>query len=89
MSHQLDLLELRSLFTGEHDEAACIVQINAKDGGVDAQDWSEILLRMYERWAERRKFRFELNYVSEGAEAGHPVGRVHADRPLRLRADDG
>ena len=36
---QLDQLELRSLFTGEHDEADCIVQINAKDGGVDAQDW--------------------------------------------------
>ena len=70
VSHQLDLLELRSLFTGEHDDADCIVQINAKDGGVDAQDWSEILLRMYERWAERRKFKFELNGVSEGAEAG-------------------
>ncbi len=40
VSHQLDLLELRSLFIGEHDEAACIVQINAKDGGVDAQDWA-------------------------------------------------
>ena len=63
----LDQLDLRSLFTGEHDEADCIVQINAKDGGVDAQDWSEILLRMYERWAERRKFQFELNYMSEGA----------------------
>ncbi len=46
------------------------MQINAKDGGVDAQDWAEILLRMYARWAERRKFQFELNYVSEGAEAG-------------------
>jgi peptide chain release factor 2 len=70
VSKQLDLLELRSLFIGEHDEAACIVQINAKDGGVDAQDWAEILLRMYARWAERRKFQFELNGASEGAEAG-------------------
>jgi peptide chain release factor 2 len=67
---RLDLLELRSLFTGEHDEAACIVQINAKDGGVDAQDFSEILLRMYTRWAERRGFDVEVNYVSEGTEAG-------------------
>ena len=40
----------------------CIVQINAKDGGVDAQDWSEMLLRMYARWAERKGFDFELNY---------------------------
>ena len=42
---QLDKLELRSLFTGEHDDADCIVQINAKDGGVDAQDFSEMLLQ--------------------------------------------
>ena len=66
----LDQLELRSLFTGEHDDADCIVQINAKDGGVDAQDFSEMLLRMYERWCERRGFTISLNYVSEGAEAG-------------------
>jgi peptide chain release factor 2 len=67
---RLDQLELRSLFTGEHDEADCIVQINAKDGGVDAQDWSEILLRMYSRWAERRGFALEVDSVSEGTEAG-------------------
>ena len=66
----LDLLEMRSLFTGEHDELDCIVQINAKDGGVDAQDWSEMLLRMYGRWAERRGFGFEVDGISEGAEAG-------------------
>ncbi|MUH52418.1 MAG: PCRF domain-containing protein, partial [Actinobacteria bacterium] len=66
----LHLLELRSLFTGEHDELDCIVQINAKDGGVDAQDWSEILLRMYGRWAERHGFAFEVNGISEGTEAG-------------------
>ena len=66
----LDQLELRSLFTGEHDELDCIVQINAKDGGVDAQDWSEMLLRMYGRWAERRGLGFEVDGVSEGTEAG-------------------
>ena len=67
---QLDQLELRSLFTGDHDDSACIVQINAKDGGVDAQDFAEMLLRMYGRWAERRGFAIELNYQSEGTEAG-------------------
>ncbi len=67
----LDQLELRSLFTGEHDDSDCIVQINAKDGGVDAQDFAEMLLRMYERWAERRGgLTFSVNYVSEGTEAG-------------------
>jgi peptide chain release factor 2 len=67
---QLDQLELRSLFIGEHDDSACIVQINAKDGGVDAQDFAEMLLRMYAKWAEGRGFSVELNYESEGAEAG-------------------
>jgi peptide chain release factor 2 len=66
----LDTLDLRSLFTGEHDAADCIVQINAKDGGVDAQDWSEMLLHMYQRWAERRGLGFTVDAASEGTEAG-------------------
>jgi peptide chain release factor 2 len=53
-----------------HDEADAIVQINAKDGGVDAQDWSEMLLRMFTRWAERKGFDIEIGDVSEGTEAG-------------------
>jgi peptide chain release factor 2 len=67
---RLDRLDLRSLFTGAHDDADAIIQINAKDGGVDAQDWSEMLLRMYERWADRRGFTMTINGVSEGTEAG-------------------
>ena len=70
VARQLDVLELRSLFTGEHDDSDCIVQINAKDGGVDAQDFSEMLLRMYEKWCEKRGFSISLNGVSEGQEAG-------------------
>jgi peptide chain release factor 2 len=70
ISQRLDGLELRSLFTGEHDEVDCIVHINTKDGGVDAQDWSEVLLRMYSRWAERRGFEIEIDDVSPGTEAG-------------------
>lgn len=66
----LGVLEMRSLFTGEHDAVDVIVQINAKDGGVDAQDWAELLLRMYTRWAERRGFVVEVDDVSPGAEAG-------------------
>ncbi len=70
ISGQLRQLDLRSLFTGEHDDADCIVQINAKDGGVDAQDFAEILLRMYSRWAELRGFQLEIDERSDGAEAG-------------------
>ena len=70
LDKQLRQLDLISLFTGEHDEADCIVQINAKDGGVDAQDWAEILLRMYSRWAEVRGFGLEIDEISPAAEAG-------------------
>jgi len=66
----LDEVELRSLFIGEHDEADAIVQINAKDGGIDAQDWSAMLLRMYTRWAERRNLAVEMGDISDGTEAG-------------------
>jgi peptide chain release factor 2 len=63
-------LELRSLFTGEHDERDAVCEIHAGEGGTDAQDWAEMLLRMYRRWAERRGFETEIDEVSEGREAG-------------------
>jgi peptide chain release factor 2 len=70
LAKALDQLELRSLFTGEHDERDAVCTISAKDGGTDAQDFAEMLLRMYSRWAERRGFELEIDEVSEGQEAG-------------------
>ncbi len=70
LAGDLDRLELRSLFTGDHDERDAVCEIHAKDGGTDAQDWAEMLLRMYERWAERRSFDIEVDEVSPGQEAG-------------------
>ncbi len=67
---ELDRLELRSLFTGELDERDAVCEIHAKDGGTDAQDWAEMLLRMYSRWAESRGFDLEVDEVSAGQEAG-------------------
>jgi peptide chain release factor 2 len=67
---ELETLELRSLFTGEHDERDAVCEIHAKDGGTDAQDWAEMMVRMYQRWSERRGFEFEVEEVSEGQEAG-------------------
>jgi len=66
----LDNLELRSLFSGEHDEGDAIVELHAGAGGTDAQDWAEMMLRMYLRWAERRGFTVEVDEVSAGSEAG-------------------
>jgi peptide chain release factor 2 len=70
LTKRLDTLELRSLFSGEHDERDAIAEIHAGAGGTDAQDWAEMLLRMYTRWAERRGFDVEVDEVTEGQEAG-------------------
>jgi peptide chain release factor 2 len=70
LEKSLDGIELRSLFSGEHDEADAIADIHAGAGGTDAQDWAEMMLRMYQRWAERRGFDVEIDEVSEGQEAG-------------------
>ena len=67
---ELDRLELRSLFTGEHDERDAVCEVHAKDGGTDAQDWAEMLLRMYQRWVERRGFQMEVDDLTPGQEAG-------------------
>ncbi|NLD77458.1 MAG: PCRF domain-containing protein, partial [Acidimicrobiales bacterium] len=70
LAEDFSSLELRSLFTGEHDETDAICDIQAGEGGADAQDWANMLLRMYLRWAERRGFDVQLDEVSEGSEAG-------------------
>jgi peptide chain release factor 2 len=67
---ELRRIELRSMFSGEHDERDALVSLTSGEGGVDAQDWTEMLLRMYVRWAERRGFDVEVEGVTEGGEAG-------------------
>jgi peptide chain release factor 2 len=63
-------IELRSMFSGEHDDSDALVTIQAGEGGVDAQDWAEMLVRMYSRWAERRGFDVEVDELTPGTEAG-------------------
>jgi len=66
----LEELELQTLFTDEYDSYNAVVTIHAGAGGVDAQDWAEMLLRMYMRWAERNNFDLEIVDTSFGEEAG-------------------
>src|SRR5215472_867555 len=63
-------LELATLLSGEHDSSNAILSIHAGAGGTESQDWVEILLRMYLRWAETRGYRTEVVDVSPGEEAG-------------------
>jgi peptide chain release factor 2 len=67
---ELDRLELRALFNGEHDERDAICEVHSGAGGTDAQDWTQMLLRMFTRWAERRGFDVEIDEVQPGTEAG-------------------
>jgi peptide chain release factor 2 len=62
--------EIESLLSGEADGRDAFMEINAGSGGTEAQDWAEILLRMYTRWAEARKFKVEILDQSEGEQAG-------------------
>ncbi len=66
----LEQLELGLLLSGRYDEGDTFISIQAGMGGTDAQDWAEMLLRMYTRWAERRGYQVQLIDRSEGDEAG-------------------
>jgi peptide chain release factor 2 len=66
----LNKLEIESLLSGEADAYDCFLEINSGAGGTESQDWSEILLRMYVRWANRRGYKTELIDEVRGEEAG-------------------
>jgi len=70
LEREVAALETQSLFSGQYDQNDAIVELHAGAGGTDAQDWTEMLLRMYSRWAERRGFGVEFDEVTEGQEAG-------------------
>jgi peptide chain release factor 2 len=70
LHREISALEVRTLLSGEYDEREAIVQLSAGAGGVDAADWTQMLLRMYLRWAERRGWPTELLDSSEAEEAG-------------------
>jgi peptide chain release factor 2 len=67
---RLQELEEARLFSGEYDAGDAVVTVHAGAGGTDSQDWAEMLLRMYLRWAERRGFDVEMTEASPGEEAG-------------------
>jgi len=70
LDRRLSSLELRALFAGEYDDGDAVAEIHAGAGGTDAQDWAEMMLRMYTRWAERRGFDIEVEEATPGQEAG-------------------
>lgn len=70
LNHELEQWELQQLLSGTYDKKGAVLTINAGAGGTDAQDWAEMLLRMYTRWAEHQGYKVHLTEISEGDEAG-------------------
>jgi peptide chain release factor 2 len=70
IEQQVEKLQFALMLNGEHDTRDAIMSIHAGSGGVDAQDWAEMLLRMYLRWAETHNFHTEIYEYNEGEEAG-------------------
>ncbi len=81
IQNELERFEFNKLLSGEYDNSAAIVTINAGAGGTDAQDWAEMMLRMYFRWAQNRGFKTELIDQSAGEEAGIKSATFKVDGP--------
>jgi peptide chain release factor 2 len=70
LAEEAKLREIESLLSGEADGNDCYMEINAGAGGTEAQDWAEMLERMYMRWAEKHGYKIEIMDTSEGEQAG-------------------
>ncbi|WP_133503602.1 peptide chain release factor 2 [Marinomonas balearica] len=79
MDEQLAKLEFRRMFSGEMDENSAFLEIQSGSGGTEAQDWANMLLRMFLRWGEDKGFKVELMEVSEGEVAGIKSATVRLD----------
>ncbi len=92
LNHELDRWELEQLLSGPYDAKGAVLTINAGAGGTDAQDWVEILLRMYTRWAEKHGYKVQLAELSEGDEAGIKSVTLEVEGPRAygyLKAEKG
>jgi len=89
---KVEELEFRRMFSGEMDACNAFVDIQAGSGGTEAQDWAEMLLRMYLRWGEKHGFKTELMEVSPGEVAGIKSATIHIEGDYvfgRLRTETG
>lgn len=92
LDKDLQALEIQRLFSNPADTAGAILEVHAGAGGTEAQDWAEMLLRMYLRWAEREGFRAEILDILPGEEAGIKSATVSVEGDYafgRLKAEVG
>jgi peptide chain release factor 2 len=81
LSEEAKRREIESLLSGEADSNDCYVEVNAGAGGTEAQDWAEMLLRMYSRWAEKRGYKVTLTEESAGEQAGLKSATIQVSGP--------
>ena len=79
LNKELELWELQQLLSGTYDTKGAVLTINAGAGGTDAQDWAEMLLRMYTRWGEKEGYKVRLSESSPGDEAGIKSATLEID----------
>lgn len=92
LENELERRETALALSGPHDKDSAIFSIHAGAGGTEAQDWAQMLLRMYLRWAERRGFKTTITDMTEGEEAGVKSVTVEVDGPIAygyLKAERG
>jgi peptide chain release factor 2 len=80
-AEELHQLELLAILSEKYDENNAIVSFHAGAGGTEAQDWAEMLLRMFERFSERRGFQYQILEISAGEEAGIKSATISIDGP--------
>ena len=92
LEQMLDDLELKALLSGPNDAAGAILTINARDGGTDANDWADMMLRMYSAWAVGRDYKIELLDRQENEEAGINNATIAIRGPMAygyLKGEEG
>lgn len=92
LEQSVDELELKALLNGPHDAAGAIVSVHARDGGVDANDWAEILLQMYMNWASQHDYVVELMDRQDNEEAGITQATIAVRGPMAygyLKGEEG
>jgi peptide chain release factor 2 len=92
LEKRLDAIKLQALLNGPHDSAGALLTINARDGGTDANDWAEMLLRMYLQWAQKNDYRVKLIDRQDNEEAGINNATIVIQGPMAygyLRGETG
>lgn len=90
--NEVETLEMQNMLSKEEDKLGAVIKIVAGAGGTEAQDWAEMLFRMYQRWAERQGYKVEITNIQDGDEAGIKTVTMQFDGEMAygyLKSENG